>query len=80
MIMQWKDVYKRQDYVRGLYKVLDRIKAKYPDLPMMLCAGGGGRSDYEALDVYKRQVLSGSKKKWKYLLTGAARKSPSIWL
>lgn len=25
------------DYVRGLYKVLDRIKAKYPDLPMMLC-------------------------------------------
>ena len=31
------------DYVRGLYKVLDRIKAKYPDLPMMLCAGGGGR-------------------------------------
>lgn len=26
------------DYVRGLYKVLDRIKAKYPNLPMMLCA------------------------------------------
>lgn len=28
------------DYVRGLYKVLDRIKAKYPKLPMMLCSGG----------------------------------------
>lgn len=37
------------DYVRGLYRVLDRIRAKYPDLPMMLCAGGGGRTDYEAL-------------------------------
>lgn len=40
------------DYVRGLYKVLDRIKAKYPDLPMMLCAGGGGRCDYEALSYF----------------------------
>lgn len=37
------------DYVRGLYKVLERIKDKYPHLPMMLCSGGGGRSDYEAL-------------------------------
>ena len=27
------------DYVRGLYKVLERVKAKYPNLPMMLCAG-----------------------------------------
>ena len=40
------------DYVRGLYKVLDRIKAKYPDLPMMLCSGGGGRTDYEALKYF----------------------------
>lgn len=40
------------DYVRGLYRVLDRVKAKYPDLPMMLCAGGGGRSDYEALKYF----------------------------
>ncbi len=37
------------DYVKGLYNVLERIKNKYPDLPMMLCSGGGGRSDYEAL-------------------------------
>ena len=37
------------DYVHGLYKVLERIRAKYPHLPMMLCSGGGGRSDYEAL-------------------------------
>lgn len=37
------------DYVRGLYNVLNRIKAKYPNLPMMLCSGGGGRTDYEGL-------------------------------
>ncbi|MCL2561921.1 MAG: alpha-galactosidase [Rikenellaceae bacterium] len=37
------------EYVRGLYNVLERVAAKYPDLPMMLCAGGGGRSDYEVL-------------------------------
>jgi alpha-galactosidase len=40
------------NYVRGLYHVLDRIKAKYPNLPMMLCAGGGGRTDYEALKYF----------------------------
>ncbi|MDD3107762.1 MAG: alpha-galactosidase [Alistipes sp.] len=37
------------DYMRGLYRMLDRIQAKYPDLPMMLCSGGGARCDYEAL-------------------------------
>lgn len=40
------------DYVRGLYKVLDRIAAKYPNLPMMLCSGGGGRTDYEGLKYF----------------------------
>jgi len=40
------------DYVRGLYKVLDRVKAKYPDLPMMLCSGGSGRIDYQALTYF----------------------------
>ena len=40
------------DYVRALYKVLERVKAKYPNLPMMLCAGGGGRSDFEALKYF----------------------------
>lgn len=37
------------NYVRGLYNVLERIKQNYPDVPMMLCSGGGGRCDYEAL-------------------------------
>ncbi|MDR2804137.1 MAG: alpha-galactosidase, partial [Dysgonamonadaceae bacterium] len=40
------------DYVRALYKVLDRIKEKYPHLQMMLCASGGGRCDFEALKYF----------------------------
>lgn len=40
------------DHVRGIYKVLDRIKEKYPDVPMMLCSGGGARCDYEALKYF----------------------------
>ncbi len=40
------------DHVRGLYNVLDRIAAKYPDLPMMLCSGGGGRADYSGLKYF----------------------------
>lgn len=40
------------DYVRGLYKVLERIRAKYPKVPMMLCSGGGGRVDYAALQYF----------------------------
>lgn len=40
------------DYVHGLYKVLDRIRAKYPKVPMMLCSGGGGRADYEVLKYF----------------------------
>jgi alpha-galactosidase len=35
--------------VEGLYKVLERIRSKYPKVPMMLCSGGGGRVDYAAL-------------------------------
>ncbi|RED23275.1 alpha-galactosidase [Flavobacterium cutihirudinis] len=40
------------EYTRGLYKVLDKIKTKYPNLPMMLCAGGGGRVDYGMLNYF----------------------------
>ena len=39
-------------YVNSLYKVLDRIRLKYPHLPMMLCSGGGGRVDYGALKYF----------------------------
>lgn len=37
------------DYVNNLYNVLDRLRQKYPHLPIMLCSGGGGRVDYGAL-------------------------------
>ncbi len=40
------------DHVRGIYNVMSRIKAKYPNLPMMLCSGGGGRMDYEVLKYF----------------------------
>lgn len=40
------------DYVHGLYNVLNRIQQKYPKLRMMLCSGGGGRCDYEALKYF----------------------------
>ena len=40
------------DHVRGIYNVLRRIKDKYPDVPMMLCSGGGARCDYEALKYF----------------------------
>lgn len=40
------------EHVRGLYNVLKRVQEKYPDVPMMLCSGGGGRSDYEALKYF----------------------------
>jgi len=40
------------EYVRGLYKVLERVRSKYPTVPMMLCSGGGGRVDYAALQYF----------------------------
>jgi len=40
------------DYVFGLYHVLDRLRAKYPTVPLMLCSGGGGRVDYGALKYF----------------------------
>lgn len=40
------------DYVEGLYNVLKRIRQKYPLVPMMLCSGGGGRVDYNALQYF----------------------------
>lgn len=34
------------DYHRGLIKVLERIRAKYPDVVIQACGGGGGRVNY----------------------------------
>jgi alpha-galactosidase len=40
------------DYVRGLYRVLERVRQKYPHTPMMLCSGGGARADYGGLKYF----------------------------
>lgn len=40
------------NYVKGLENVLKRIRKKYPSIPMMLCSGGGGRTDYELLKYF----------------------------
>lgn len=40
------------DHVRGIYNVLKRVKENYPNVPMMLCSGGGARCDYEALKYF----------------------------
>ncbi len=40
------------EYTRGFYKVMEKLRAKYPHLPIMLCSGGGGRTDYGALKYF----------------------------
>lgn len=40
------------EYVRGLYSILERLRRKYPAISMMLCAGGGSRVDYGALQYF----------------------------
>ena len=56
-IMNYNSLYLPKDeqtelYVRyheGLHNVLDRIRAKYPDVAIQLCASGGGRGNYGLL-------------------------------
>lgn len=38
-----------REYVKGLYKVYDRIRENYPDIQIQLCSSGGGRTEYGAL-------------------------------
>lgn len=40
------------EYHRGLQKVLQRIRARYPDLIMQACASGGGRISYGILPYF----------------------------
>jgi len=37
------------DYTQGLYKVMRRIREKYPHVIVQCCSSGGGRVDYGAL-------------------------------
>jgi alpha-galactosidase len=45
-------------YSKGLQNVLERVRAKYPTVPIMLCSGGGGRSDYNLLKYFTEFWLS----------------------
>lgn len=36
-------------YVRNLYEILDRLRARHPNLEIEDCSGGGGRIDIEAI-------------------------------
>ena len=38
------------DYIQGLYSVLDRVRAKYPDVMVQACSSGGARADYGSLN------------------------------
>lgn len=40
------------EYHRSLRKVLERIRSKYPDLVMQVCAGGGARVNYGLLPYF----------------------------
>ena len=37
------------DYTQGLYKVMARIRSKYPDVLIQCCSSGGARVDYGAM-------------------------------
>lgn len=41
------------DYHRGLCKVMQRIRAKYPDLVIQNCASGGGRANYGLMPYFE---------------------------
>lgn len=40
------------DYHRGLEKTLKRIRKKYPDVTIQLCASGGGRANWGLLPYF----------------------------
>lgn len=39
-------------YVQGLYNVMERVRAKYPDVMIQACASGGGRVEYGELKYF----------------------------
>lgn len=46
------------DYAQGFYKVMERIRAKYPDVLIQACASGGGRVEYGALKYFDEVWMS----------------------
>lgn len=46
------------EYVKGLMNVLQRVRAKYPDVTIMACSGGGGRIDYGTMPYFDEFWIS----------------------
>ncbi len=46
------------DYHRGLLKVLERIRVKYPEVVIQDCASGGGRANYGLLPYFDEMWVS----------------------
>ena len=46
------------EYHRGLTKVLERVKAKYPNVVMQACGAGGGRANYGLLRYFDESWTS----------------------
>lgn len=46
------------EYVKGLMNVLKRVRAKYPDVTIMACSGGGGRIDYGTMPYFDEFWIS----------------------
>ena len=46
------------EYHRGLIKICERIRAKYPNLTMQTCATGGGRANYGLLPYFEEFWVS----------------------
>lgn len=46
------------DYQRGFRSVMERIRAKYPDLVIQACASGGGRANYGVLPNFEEFWVS----------------------
>lgn len=45
-------------YTEGLLNVLKKVRAKYPDVYIMLCSGGGGRIDYGSMPFFDEYWIS----------------------
>jgi alpha-galactosidase len=70
------------EYVRSLYAVLEKLREKYPTLPMMLCSGGGGRTDYGGLKYFTEFWPSDNTDPWErvFIQWGYSYFFPSLTL
>ena len=46
------------DYIQGLYKIMRRIREKYPDTIIQCCSSGGSRVDYGSLKYFNEYWAS----------------------